>query len=148
MYDFWLGGKDHFAVDRTAALEVSEAAPEVKTMARVILSFRVRQGCELRHRVADGVVDAMAAVSSVMFQGSRLLPDRVGAERWSPSARASWRRSRAFSSARSWFRWRAAASLARREVSVARWLAGTLPAVPGPLLSRSRWTWMRMSGWV
>jgi hypothetical protein len=33
MYDFWLGGKDHFAVDRTAALEVSEAAPEVRMMA-------------------------------------------------------------------------------------------------------------------
>jgi hypothetical protein len=23
MYDFWLGGKNHFAVDRTAALDVS-----------------------------------------------------------------------------------------------------------------------------
>jgi hypothetical protein len=33
MYDFWLGGKDHFAVDRAAALEVSEAAPAVKMMA-------------------------------------------------------------------------------------------------------------------
>jgi hypothetical protein len=33
MYDFWLGGKDHFAVDRTAALEVSAAAPEIKMMA-------------------------------------------------------------------------------------------------------------------
>jgi hypothetical protein len=33
MYDFWLGGKDHFAVDRAAALEVSEAAPEVRMMA-------------------------------------------------------------------------------------------------------------------
>ena len=33
MYDFWLGGKDHFAVDRAAALKVSEAAPEVKMMA-------------------------------------------------------------------------------------------------------------------
>jgi len=33
MYDFWLGGKDHFAVDRMAALEVSEAAPEVRMMA-------------------------------------------------------------------------------------------------------------------
>ena len=32
MYDFWLG-KDHFAVDRTAALEVSAAAPEIKMMA-------------------------------------------------------------------------------------------------------------------
>jgi SAM-dependent methyltransferase len=33
MYDFWLGGKDHFAVDRTAALEVSAAAPELKMTA-------------------------------------------------------------------------------------------------------------------
>jgi S-adenosyl methyltransferase len=33
MYDFWLGGKDHFAVDRAAALEVGAAAPEVKMMA-------------------------------------------------------------------------------------------------------------------
>jgi hypothetical protein len=33
MYDFWLGGKDHFAVDRAAALEVSEAAPEVRMIA-------------------------------------------------------------------------------------------------------------------
>jgi hypothetical protein len=33
MYDFWLGGKDNFAVDRTAALEVSAAAPEIKMMA-------------------------------------------------------------------------------------------------------------------
>jgi hypothetical protein len=33
MYDFWLGGKDHFAADRVAALKVSEAAPEIKMMA-------------------------------------------------------------------------------------------------------------------
>jgi hypothetical protein len=33
MYDYWLGGHDHFAVDRTAALEVSEAAPQVRMMA-------------------------------------------------------------------------------------------------------------------
>jgi hypothetical protein len=38
MYDFWLGGKDHFAVDRAAALAVSEAAPEVRMMAIVISS--------------------------------------------------------------------------------------------------------------
>jgi hypothetical protein len=29
--------------------------------ASVILSFRVSRGCDLRHRVADSVVDAMAA---------------------------------------------------------------------------------------
>jgi hypothetical protein len=33
MYDFWLGGKDHYAVDRAAALAVSEAAPEVQMTA-------------------------------------------------------------------------------------------------------------------
>jgi S-adenosyl methyltransferase len=34
MYDFWLGGHDNFAVDRRAALEVSEVAPEAPLMAR------------------------------------------------------------------------------------------------------------------
>jgi hypothetical protein len=33
MYDFWLGGKDHFAADRSAAAKVSEIAPHVKTVA-------------------------------------------------------------------------------------------------------------------
>jgi hypothetical protein len=33
MYDFWLGGHDSFAVDRAAALAVTEAVPEVKLMA-------------------------------------------------------------------------------------------------------------------
>jgi hypothetical protein len=33
MYDFWLGGKDHFAVDRAAALEVTKAAPDVRMTA-------------------------------------------------------------------------------------------------------------------
>jgi SAM-dependent methyltransferase len=33
MYDYWLGGHDHFAADRVAALAVSEAAPEAQLMA-------------------------------------------------------------------------------------------------------------------
>ena len=33
MYDYWLGGHDHFAADRVAALAVSEAAPEARLMA-------------------------------------------------------------------------------------------------------------------
>lgn len=33
MYDFWLGGHDNFAVDRAAALAVTEAAPEVPLIA-------------------------------------------------------------------------------------------------------------------
>jgi hypothetical protein len=35
----------------------------------VILSFRVRLGRDLRHRVADSVVDAMTAASSRCFRG-------------------------------------------------------------------------------
>jgi hypothetical protein len=34
MYDYWLGGHDNFAVDRKAALQVSEVAPEAPMMAR------------------------------------------------------------------------------------------------------------------
>ncbi len=34
MYDYWLGGHDNFAVDRKAALQVSEVAPEAPLMAR------------------------------------------------------------------------------------------------------------------
>jgi hypothetical protein len=33
VYDYWLGGHDNFAVDRAAALAVSEAAPEAQLMA-------------------------------------------------------------------------------------------------------------------
>jgi S-adenosyl methyltransferase len=33
MYDYWLGGHDNFAVDRAAALAVSEAAPEIRLIA-------------------------------------------------------------------------------------------------------------------
>jgi hypothetical protein len=33
MYDFWLGGRDNFAVDRAAAQAVSEAVPEVRMTA-------------------------------------------------------------------------------------------------------------------
>jgi len=34
MYDYWLGGHDNFAVDRKAALQVSEVAPEAPLMAK------------------------------------------------------------------------------------------------------------------
>ena len=33
IYDFWLGGHDHFAADRIAALKVAEAAPETPLLA-------------------------------------------------------------------------------------------------------------------
>jgi hypothetical protein len=39
MYDFLLGGHDNFAVDRAAALALSETAPEVRLMAMVNRKF-------------------------------------------------------------------------------------------------------------
>jgi hypothetical protein len=36
MYDYWLGGQDHFAADRAAALRVEENAPGARPMAIVI----------------------------------------------------------------------------------------------------------------
>jgi hypothetical protein len=98
--------------------------------ARVILSFRVSQGCDLRRPVVDNVADGMFAARSLLFQRPGSLPDRIPADRWSPSARASCRRSRAFSSASCLLRSRAVASLARSDASVARWAAGMPPAEP------------------
>jgi Domain of unknown function (DUF222) len=137
--------------DETRAVATAAAAhPQTRwcVTLTVIFSSGVSRGRDLRHRVEDSVLDAMAAALSGWFQGAGSLPDRVRVDLWSPSARASWRRSRAFSSARAWLRWRAAASLARRELSVGRWAAGMAVAVPVRWLSRSCWTWLRMSGWV
>jgi len=114
----------------------------------VILSFRVSQGCDLRRPVVDSVVDGTAAACSRVDYRSGLLPDRVRVVRWSPSARASWRRSRPFSSASAWLRCGAAVSRACSDALVDRWLAGT--GAPGARLVgvRSCWIWSRMSGWV
>jgi len=62
MYDYWLGGHDNFAVDRAAALAVSEAVPEVKLMAMVIFSSRVSQCGDLRRPIVDSVADGTPAV--------------------------------------------------------------------------------------
>ena len=83
-----------------------------------------------------------------VFQGTGSLPDRVRADRWPPSARASRRRSRTFSSASAWLRARAAVSLARSEASVARWPGGTGTAGSLLRVQRSRWIWLRMSAWA
>lgn len=42
IYDYYLGGKDHFAVDREVAEKVLEQAPELVTMAREGRAFLVR----------------------------------------------------------------------------------------------------------
>ncbi len=39
MYDYWLGGHDHFAADRIAALEVAAVAPEAPVLARQNRAF-------------------------------------------------------------------------------------------------------------
>ncbi len=39
IYDYWLGGHDHFASDRIAALQVAEVAPEAPLLAIVISSL-------------------------------------------------------------------------------------------------------------
>lgn len=42
MYDFYLGGKDHYTIDRTAAEKVLEAHPSVRTMACANRAFMHR----------------------------------------------------------------------------------------------------------
>jgi hypothetical protein len=42
MYDYYLGGKDNFAIDREAAEEVLTAAPEVRILARENRAFLQR----------------------------------------------------------------------------------------------------------
>jgi hypothetical protein len=115
----------------------------------VILSFSVSRGCDLRRPVVDSVIDGTLAACLRLFHPSGSLPDRVRAGRWSPSARASWRRSRALSPASCLLRSRAAVSLARSDASVARWPAGMAPAEPAPsVFSRSLRIWLLISGWV
>jgi hypothetical protein len=68
MYDFWLGGKDHFAVDRTAALEVSEAAPEVPMMAVENRKFLRRA---VRYLAAEaGIVQFLDIGTGLPTQGN------------------------------------------------------------------------------
>jgi hypothetical protein len=53
MYDYFLGGKDNYEVDRAAAHRFTEAAPEVRSGVRANRSFLQRA---VRHVVADGGV--------------------------------------------------------------------------------------------
>jgi hypothetical protein len=68
MYDFWLGGKDHFAVDRAAALAVSEAAPEVRMMAIENRKFLRRS---VRYLAAEaGIVQFLDIGTGLPTQGN------------------------------------------------------------------------------
>ncbi|MDQ1289290.1 MAG: hypothetical protein QG622_2856 [Actinomycetota bacterium] len=52
MYDFYLGGKDHFAVDRDAAEQVMRGFPDVAEAARANREFLVRS---VRAMAGDGI---------------------------------------------------------------------------------------------
>jgi hypothetical protein len=68
MYDFWLGGKDHFAVDRVAAMKVSEAVPEVKMMATENRRFLRRA---VRYLVAEaGITQFLDIGTGLPTQGN------------------------------------------------------------------------------
>jgi hypothetical protein len=68
MYDFWLGGKDHFAADRAAALEVSEASPEVRMTAVENRKFLRRA---VRHLAAEaGIVQFLDIGTGLPTQGN------------------------------------------------------------------------------
>ncbi len=81
MYDFWLGGKDHFAVDRAAALEVSEAAPAVKVMALENRKFLRRS---VRYLAAEaGIAQFLDIGTGLPTQGNV----HQAAQQVNPSAR-------------------------------------------------------------
>ena len=52
MYDYWLGGQDHFAADRIAALEVAAVAPEAPVLARRNRAFL---GRAVRYLAGQGI---------------------------------------------------------------------------------------------
>jgi hypothetical protein len=61
MYDFYLGGKDNYMVDRNAAREVLRAAPELLPEQRTdtdIAALR-RKAAELKEIVADPLAPAL-----------------------------------------------------------------------------------------
>jgi hypothetical protein len=68
MYDFWLGGHDNFAVDRAAALAVSEAVPEIKLMALENRKFLRRT---VRYLAAEaGIVQFLDIGTGLPTQGN------------------------------------------------------------------------------
>lgn len=57
MYDYYLGGKDHFAVDRDAAEKVLAGAPEIRRMARENRAFLGRVVRFLAHEGIRQFID-------------------------------------------------------------------------------------------
>jgi hypothetical protein len=68
MYDFWLGGRDNFAVDRVAALAVSEAVPQVRMTAVENRKFLRRA---VRYLAAEaGIVQFLDIGTGLPTQGN------------------------------------------------------------------------------
>jgi hypothetical protein len=67
MYDFWLGGHDNFAVDRAAALAVSEAVPEIKLMALENRKFLRRA---VRYLAEAGIAQFLDIGTGLPTQGN------------------------------------------------------------------------------
>ena len=57
MYDYWLGGKDNFAVDRAAAERLLELVPETRDIARGNRRFLVRAVTYLAAQGIDQFID-------------------------------------------------------------------------------------------
>lgn len=62
MYDYWLGGKDNFAVDRAAAERLVELVPETRDIALANRRFLVRAVRHLASRGIDQFIDLGAGV--------------------------------------------------------------------------------------
>src|SRR3569833_570136 len=83
MYDYYLGGKDNFAVDREAAEQVLSAAPEVRVLARenrAFLGRAVRSLTAAPPRNADGAAAAANVYTSRATSPAILrTPKEIGA---------------------------------------------------------------------
>ncbi|GAA2389441.1 SAM-dependent methyltransferase [Nonomuraea africana] len=79
MYDYYLGGKDHFAADRAAAEQVLRAFPDTRTMARENRAFLGRAVRHMRRAGVEQFLDlgtglpAAGNVHEVAGEGSRVV---------------------------------------------------------------------------
>ncbi|MEV0586387.1 SAM-dependent methyltransferase [Nonomuraea sp. NPDC050310] len=67
MYDYYLGGKDHFAVDREAAEQVLQVAPQTPALARANRAFLRRA---VRHLTSAGIRQFVDIGAGLPTQGN------------------------------------------------------------------------------
>ncbi|GIH99748.1 SAM-dependent methyltransferase [Planobispora takensis] len=83
IYDYWLGGKDHFEADRVAAEQVIAAVPEVRDTARENRAFL---GRAVRHLVENGITQFLDIGTGIPTQGNT----HEVAQRALPGARVAY----------------------------------------------------------